>query len=198
MPRRHAVASLPSDQLDFVIQAILDGETDREIAASFKEKFKKKLSKSALNRWREAAGNELADRYRLARFQAKQLLSDIEAEDTGAYQTLIKDLEDRLLTATRESIAVDPIKMLRIRVEEEKRRVKERALDLAEKKLELDKEKMEREANLHTDRFKIAADTWQFILAWLSERNATGADLLTRNSEELLKDLEAHVENQAA
>lgn len=199
MPRSHTVARFPPAEFEFVIQCILGNLTDREISDAYREKFKKRLAKSSLARWRAAAGDELADRYRLARVQAQQLIENLkEQPDADKYQVLMRGIEERLLTVTREAIALDPIKMLRLRQEEEKRRLKERQLDLNERKLELEREKVEREANLHGDRFKIAADTWQFILLWFARKNTQAADILTGSSEELLKDLEEHVQTQTA
>ncbi len=198
MPRRYAVAQLPAKELEFVIQRILDGKTDREVSAAYKEQFNKKLSKSALNRWREAAGNELADRYRIARFQAQQLLEDVKEDDAGAYQVIFKNIEDRLLTATREVISADPVKMLRIRQEEEKRRLKERELELKREDLAFQREKADRESSLQKDRFGIAAETWKYILFWMSQKDSHAADILTENSEPLLRDLEAHLQNNSA
>lgn len=198
MTRRSTVAQLPAEQLDFVIRAILDGDTDREISNAFHTQFKKKLAKSSLSRWRAVAGNELADRYRLARFTANQLLADIKEEDADKYQIVIEDIEDRLLTATREAITTDPIKLLRIRQQEEKFRLKQRELNLKEQQLEVQKQKAEREANLQSDKLGIAAETWQFILLWFTQKNPTAADLLTGSSKELLNDLETHLQDQAA
>ena len=198
MPRPFAVAQLPAAEFEFVIQRILDGDTDREVSAAYKDKFKKRLSKSALNRWREAAGNELADRYRLARYQAKQLLEDVGEEGAGSFQAVMRNIEDRLLTATREVISSDPVKMLRIRQEEEKRRLKERELELKREQLAFQRDKAEREANLQKDRFGIAAETWKYILFWMSQKDSRAADILTANSEPLLRDLEAHLQNQSS
>lgn len=204
MPRPHKVVQLPAAEFEFIIQCILGSAqrgpmTDREIVSAYHEKFKKRLAKSSLSRWRAAAGDELADRYRFARVQAQQLVESLNEEpDADKYQVAMRGIEERLLTVTHEAIALDPIKMLRLRQEEEKRRLKERQLELNEKKLEFERERVEREANLHGDRFRIAADAWQFILVWFAQHNAKAADLLTGSSEELLKDLEAHIEDQAA
>ena len=198
MGRRHVVKDLDNAQFEFVISAIINGDTDREISVNFEEQFDRRLAKSSLNRWRTAAGNELAERYRLARYQARQLLTDLKEEDEQKYQIVIGNIEDRLLTATREVISADPVKLLKIRQEEEKLRLKGRALELKGKQLELEREKAERAANLQKDRFKIAADTWQFILLWLTQHNPSTADVLTKSSEQLLEDLEAHLENQTA
>jgi hypothetical protein len=204
MARPHKVAQLPPEEFEFVIQCILGSAsrgpmTDREISKAYFEEFGKRLAKSSLSRWRAAAGDELADRYRFARVQAQQLLERLK-EEPGAdkYQVSMRNIEERLLAVTHEAIALDPIKMLRLRQEEEKRRLKERQLELNEKKLEFEKERVERAANLDSDRFKIAADVWQFILVWFTKNQPKAADLLTGNSEEVLNALEAHIEAQAA
>lgn len=141
MGRQHVVKTLNEAEFDFVINAMIAGKTNREISLAFQEAFDKKLAKSSLNRWRNNAGDELAERYQLARYQARQLLSDLKEEDQDKYQVVIRNIEDRLLTATREVIAKDPVKLLRIRQEEEKRRLKERELGLKERQLELEREK---------------------------------------------------------
>ena len=141
MARRHVVRDLNDEQFTFVIEAIIHGLTDRELSAAFQKQFDQKLAKSSLNRWREAAGNELADRYRLARYQATQLLTDLETEDADKFQVVIGNIEERLLTATREVISSDPVKLLRIRLDEEKRRLKEREITLKERQLDLEIEK---------------------------------------------------------
>lgn len=144
MGRRHVVKDLSNEQFTFVIETIIDGMTDREISAEFETKFGQPLAKSSLNRWRTAAGEELADRYRLARYQASQLLSDLK-EDGSAdkFQIVMRGIEDKLLTATREVIAQDPVKLLRLRLDEEKRRLKEREIDLKREQLELDRERFQ-------------------------------------------------------
>ena len=142
MGRRHVVRDLDDKQFTFVIESIINGRTDREISAAFEKTFEQPLAKSSLNRWREQAGNELAERYRLARFQARQLLTDLKTEDADRFQIIIGNIEDRLLTATREVIASDPVKLLRIRLDEEKRRLKAREIDLKERQLDLELEKI--------------------------------------------------------
>lgn len=197
MPRRHVVKDLSEEEFEFVIQRILDGDTDRALSVAFESKFDKSLAKSSLNRWREATGNELAERYRLARYQAKQLLENLkEEEGADKHQLVMRSIEDRLLTATREVITADPLKLLRIRQQEKKRELQERTLHLKERALEFQQEKASREATLQVDRFEIAASAWQFILRWFALHDAPVVDKLTGRSEELLKDLEAHIENQ--
>src|ERR1700754_984829 len=104
MGRRHVVRDLNDEQFSFVIEAIIEGLTDREISAAFEKTFEQPLAKSSLGRWRKKSGEELAERYRLARFQSKQLLTDLKQEDADKYQVVIDNIEDRLLTATRQVI----------------------------------------------------------------------------------------------
>lgn len=198
MGRRHVVRDLDEAQFDFVINAIIGGLTDREISLAFEEQFQRPLAKSSLHRWRKSAGNELADRYNLARYQARQLLTDLKEEDQDKYQVVIRNIEDRLLTATREVITKDPVKLLKIRQEEERRRLREKELTLKEKKLEFDKQRAERAERLSTDRLAVAADVWRLILFWFSEKEPTTADRLTRHSEELLAHLEEQLETETA
>src|SRR5205085_9621629 len=182
MPRRHVVRDLADEEFEFVISGILNGATDRELSTAFQSTFNKKLAKSSLARWREETGNELAERYRLARFQAKQLLEDLKQEDGDKYQIVMQTVEDRLLTATREVIAQDPMKLLRIRQDEEWRKLKQREVTLKEQKLEFDKERAQASDKLRLDRFNIAADVWKLILFWFNEHEPATADRLTRNS----------------
>jgi hypothetical protein len=198
MGRRNVVKDLDGEQFDFVINAIIDGNTDREISLSFETQFGLRLSKSSLNRWRNSAGDELADRYRLARYQAKQLLSDLKEENADNYQVVIRSIEERLLTATREVIAKDPVKLLKIRQEEERRRLRERELELKGKKLELEQRRADREERLSADRLGIAVKVWQAILFWFSQKEPTVADRLTRHSEELLTHIEEQLETETA
>jgi hypothetical protein len=118
MGRRHVVRDLDETQFDFVINAIIAGDTDREISLTFEQTFGQPLAKSSLNRWRKSAGDELADRYRLARYQAKQLLTELKEGDEDKYRVVIGNIEDRLLMATREVISKDPVKLLKIRQDE--------------------------------------------------------------------------------
>ncbi|MCP9494271.1 MAG: hypothetical protein MSG64_07435 [Pyrinomonadaceae bacterium MAG19_C2-C3] len=142
MGRRHVIEKLDESQLDFVINAIIAGMTDREISMQFEETFSAPLAKSSLNRWRTAAGNELAERHQLARYQAKQFLENVGEIDADKYQTLLGSIEDRLLTATRDVIMKDPLKLLKIRQEEENRRLKVLELELKREHLALDRERL--------------------------------------------------------
>lgn len=164
MPRKSVVKELGEEQLEFVIQRILAGDTDREISLAFQTAFDKPLAKSSLNRWRVSAGNELADRYRLARYQAKQFLEDVGESNADKFQAVMGNIEDRLLTATREVITRDPLKLLKIRQEEEKRRLKERELELKREHLELEREKLRGSA---IDRVALGGEFLADLLAYL-------------------------------
>lgn len=198
MARRHVVKELKDDQLTYVIEAILGGLTNREICAGFEQTFDKPLAKGSLIRWRQAAGDELAERYRLARYQARQLLADLKEEDADKYQVVMSNIEDRLLAATREVIAKDPVQLLRIRQEEEKRRLKERELALKENQLAFNIKQAERADSLLNDRLEIAASAWKFILFWFASNDPKGADYLTSKSAELLNGLQEHIQNPTA
>ncbi len=167
MPRRHVVRDLSDEEFEFVIRRILDGDTDRELSAAFEAQFGKRLAKSSLARWREASGAELVDRYRLARFTAQQLVANLK-EEPGAdrYQILMRDIEDRLLTATREAIAQDPIKLLVIRQEEERRRLRERGLELKREQLDLEREKVRGAA---VDRKKLSEEFLADLLEYIDQ-----------------------------
>ena len=165
MPPRHAVEKLPDEQFQFVINAIINGDTDREVSVSFEQEFKTQLAKSSLARWRKVTGDELAERYRLTRFQAKQLLEDLQlGEDADKYKVVIDNIEDRLLTATKEVIQQDPFKLLLIQQEEKRRGLKREELQLKRDHLDLEREKLRGAA---LDRVKLgdeySADLLEYI-----------------------------------
>ncbi len=163
MGRRNKVEKLPETEFDFVIRAVTNGRTDREISAEFEAEFGQKLDKNSINRWRNTVGEELADRYRLARFQAKQLREDLALDDTDDYQNVIKNIEERLLTATREVVRQDPVKLLMVRQQEEKMRLKRDEIELKQKQLEFDREKHKNQI----DRVKVGAETMTDFLEYV-------------------------------
>ena len=164
MPPRYAVENLPDEQFEFLLKAIANGGTDRSIPLAFEKEFKVKLAKSSLARWRKAAGDELAERYRFVRYQAKQLQEDLKLEDADKYKIVIDNIEDRLLTASKEIIAQDPIRLLGIQQEERRRQLKQEELQLKREALELEKEKLRGAA---VDRVKLgqeySADLLEYI-----------------------------------
>lgn len=194
MGRKSTVDKLPDDQFNFVINAILAGATDREISAEFAAQFDKPLPKSSLNTWRNKAGNELAERYRLRRFQVRSFVEELKASgiDVGddRYAATIQSLEDHLLTNERDLVASDPIKLLGLRQEDERLKIKREQIELNRQKLEFEKEKHEREAAVRVDRLAIGADVWSIVLAVMAEHEPHVVDALTRRSPNVLAAIE--------
>jgi hypothetical protein len=175
MAPKFTVETLPDEQFEFVINAIINGDTNREISASFKATFNTELAKSSLARWREVTGDELAERYKLARYQAKQLLEDLDQKDADKFSVVMGNIEDRLLVATKEVISQDPIKLLGIQQEERRHQLKREELELRRAALDLEKEKVH---GVALDRVKLgeeyAGDLLEYIgsepegLRWFS------------------------------
>ena len=164
MPRRHAAEQLPYEQFKFLIDCIVNHKTDRAIEALFKEKFNQTLSKSAIGRWRDVAGDELARAFMLTRYQAEQLLNDIKKEGADKFEVVIDNIEDRLLTAMAEGISQDPLKLLQIRQEESRRRQKDRDLDLKERALDLERERVH---GVALDRVKLGEEFSSDLLEYI-------------------------------
>lgn len=198
MPSRHAVEKLPDEQFEFVINAIINGETNREISAAFKAKFTAVLAKSSLARWREVTGDELAERYKLARFQAKRILEDLGDQGADKFSVVMGNIEDHLLRATKEVIKQDPIKLLGIQQEEKRRQLREQELKLKERAQTFQEDLARKSESLQQDRLKIGVDVWQFVLSFLLKEEPQAADLLTKHNEDILNGLETYLENQTA
>lgn len=177
MARRHVVEELNEEQLDFVLRRFADNDNDREVSLKFEARFEGlKLAKSSLHRWRKASGDELIERYRMARFQAKALREQIGEDEKDDYQIVMQNIEERLLTATREVIKQDPMKLLNARQEEER-------LKLKREKLELDKQQLAFEREKHKnaiDRVKLGSETMQDFFEYLGS-DAEGIAFLTRH-----------------
>lgn len=177
MGQRSTIEKLPEEEFDFVINCLLDNLNDREVSLLFEKRFKKKLPKSNINRWRENAGRELIDRYRLARFQAKQLRQDLSLEEGDDYQNVIKNIEERLLTATREVIHQNPAKLLLARQREENFRLKREQLELKREEIALEREKLR---GVALDRVKLGGEFMQDFLEYLNG-DAEGISFLTKH-----------------
>jgi len=199
MPPRSTVDRLDDREFEFVLKNIVGGKTDRELEALFKAEFNGKcLSKSAISRWRTSAGEQLAEKFRLARYVARQLKEDLgESPEADSMKLAIENLEDHLLAASREVFLQDPIKALGLRNEEKKISLKQREIDLRERELELRREAQQREANEKADRFGVAKQVWEFLLAFLIQREPGAADVLTRHSPEILDGLGKALEGQS-
>jgi hypothetical protein len=198
MPPRHAVEKLPDEQFQFVINAIINGDTNSEITSAFTTQFKTPLAKSSLARWREVVGDELAERYKLARYQAKQLLEDLGQSDADKFSVVMGNIEDRLLVATKEIISQNPVKLLGIQQEEKRRHLRERELELKVRAQQFQEDQAKKAQQLQQDRFAIAAETWRFVLAYVRAKAPVAIDALTDVSPELLKELETFIENQSS
>lgn len=155
MGRRHAITELNDEQFNFVIGALLEGLTDREVCAAFEREYGDALAKSSLHRWRKAAGDELIERFRLARFQARQIRESVGADESQSYEIILKDLEDQLLASTRKFTAENPLKLLFARQEEENLKIKREKLELDKQKLEFEREKLRGAA---IDRVKLGTE----------------------------------------
>jgi hypothetical protein len=164
MPPRHKVEQLPAEQFEFILKAIVNGGTDNSITREFEAQFQTKLAHSSFSRWRKAVGQELADRYRFVRFQAEQLLEDLEAEDKDKYQIVVESIEARLLTATKELMAQHPLKLLGFRQNEENRKVKLRELELKERALDLERERVH---GVALDRVKLGEEFSSDLLEYI-------------------------------
>lgn len=180
MGRKSAVDKLEDNEFDFVIKKIIGGLTDREISAEFEKVFKKKLPKTNLNRWRNNAGNELAERYRLKRFQVRSFVEQLKSEgieiNEDKYKVIIGNLEDHLLTAERELIAQNPMKLLFARQEDERIKLKREKLELVKAQLEFDREKHKNEI----DRVKVGAETMTDFIEYVGS-NAEAIKFLTQH-----------------
>ena len=184
MPRRHAVDQLPDEQLKFVLDHIIAGETDREIVVAFEDEFKTKLAKSSLARWRKAAGDELADRYRMTRYQSKQLIEDLKLDpESDKYAVVMQQIEDRLLTATREVVSQDPFKLIIIQQEEKRRQLKEQELRLRERALELERERVH---GVALDRVKLGEEFSEDLLEYIGS-DAEGLTWFRRHAKPFIE-----------
>jgi hypothetical protein len=147
MGRRSTVETLPDDQFEFVMQLLIDGATDREVEKSFSAEFPGcKVPKSSLNTWRNGSGDELVERYKVTRFLARSVVEKLKAEgvdvEDDRYKHVIEGIEDQLLTKTREIFSSDPLKLLYVRQEDEKLRIKREQIELNREKLTLERQKL--------------------------------------------------------
>lgn len=166
MGRTHAVDNLPLEQREWLLQKLVrcPGAGSREISCEFQQQFHRPLAKSSLARWRQAAGNELADRYAALREVASQLKQDLHAEDADSYALILRTIEDRMLTAQAELFEADPLKLLVFRQEEGRQRIQQAGLDLQRERIQLDREKLK---GVALDRGKLAAEFLADLLEFI-------------------------------
>ncbi len=177
MGRKHTVAGLPQNEIEYIIDLLNDGKTDREISAEFEKKFDKKLPKSSLNTWIRAVGKDKAKAFQIVRVQAREIVKQLrQSEDADKYQVIIEGLEDHLLTAAKETFTQSPIKLLLIRQEEERLRIKRQELQLKTDQLEFDKHK---HANV-IDRVTLGGETLKDFLEYAGD-NTGVVEVLTKH-----------------
>lgn len=147
MGRKATVDKLPEDQFEFVMKCLTNGMTDREVEAAFAKNFPGSMCpKSSLGRWRENNGDEFVEHFKITRFLAKSIVEKLEAGGISAgddrYKNIIEGIEDTMLTKTREIFAQDPMKLLAVRQEDEKLRIKREKMELDREKLVLERQKV--------------------------------------------------------
>lgn len=180
MGRRSTIERLPAEQYDFVNKQFANGATDREVSELFEKEFGEKLPKSNLHRWRKSFGDACIERRKMRRFLVREMVERLKDEgfDVGDdnYKLVIQNIEDFLITSDREIVAADPIKLLNLRQEDER-------IKLKREKLELDKEQLAFEREKHKnaiDRVKVGAETMTDFLEFVgSDPEAIG--FLTRH-----------------
>ena len=191
MARKSTVDKLPDDQFDFVITAILNGLTDREISSAFQSTFEIALPKSSLNTWRNKAGNELAERYRLRRYQVRTFVETLKAEGVDVsddkYARTIENVEDQLLTNERKLLAADPVKLLGIRQEDERLKIKREQIDLNREKLVLERQKL---LGMATNPVKQGTEFMTELFDYLKD-DADGVRFLKQHTRPFIDFLEA-------
>lgn len=180
MGRKSTIEGLPVEEFDFVIKEMMNGATDRALSAAFEKRFNKELPKSNLNNWRNKAGNELVERYKLRRFQIKEVVEKLKEDGIEVaddkYKHIIQNLEDHLLTSERDLIAQNPMKLLFARQEDERIKLKREKLELDKMQLEFDREKHKNEI----DRVKVGAETMTDFLEYVGS-DAESIGFLTRH-----------------
>ncbi len=138
---------------------ILNGLTDSEIITTVKVEFDIELAHSSFNRWRKAAGEELAERYKAKRFLVRSFVEKLKNEGIEVkddkYSQIIQNLEDHLLTSERELIEQNPLKLLHARQDDERLKLQREKLELQRSQLEFEREKHQNSV----DRVQIGADT---------------------------------------
>ena len=198
MSQQFTIEKLPDEQYQFVLDAIMAGSTDRRICADFEQKFGRPLAKSSLGRWRQAAGEDLAQEYRLARVQVNHLVESLEQTDAEKIDVVMAEIEGRLLTAMRQIRNQDPLKLLKARQKETDLRLKQRWVEVKERELKLQEEQIHNLEELQRDRVWLAIEIWKQILLYLRKKDVEGCKLLVNNYEGLLAELQKYLEELPA
>jgi hypothetical protein len=198
MARRFRVEELPAAQFDFVVNCIIEGIVDEKISASLLERFDVKIPISSFNRWRKAVGGSLADTYRVARQQARAMAEELQlADGDDKYKAVMSVIEEKILASLQTIIRQDPMKLLKIRQDEEWLKIRERELQLKEKQHDFVVQQAEKENRVRTDRLKIGVAVWKYTLGWFVKNEPSGADVLTKRSNDFIPDLEEFLSTHA-
>ena len=192
MGRKATVAKLPEDQFEFVMKCLADGKTDREVEAAFAAKFPgSKCPKSSLGRWRESVGDEFVEHYKITRFLAKSIVEKLNASGVDTtddrYKQIIEGIEDTMLTKTREIFAQDPMKLLVVRQEDEKLRIKREQMELNREKLVLERQKL---LGMSTNPVKQGTEFMTELFDYLKD-DADGVRFLKKHTRPFIEHLEA-------
>lgn len=198
MGRKHAVTKLNQEQFTFVVEQIVNGATDVDVCTNFEERFERPLAKSSLNRWRKAGGENLADKYRLIRFQTANLIEKLEETGSTDYEVLKSYVEDFLLANPAKLGDAKPADLLHFQQEDRRIELRRRELDIKEKHLEFQREQAAAARSLKADRFQIASQVWQIVLAYFLRENAQFADILTSHTNDLLDEIGKLLEQSEA
>jgi hypothetical protein len=136
----------------------------------------------------------------LAQDDAGTLLNAAVKNPSGvAAKAIRKILADNVLARFDAEVeGVDVVNLSREAARHALVEQRDRKLDLDEDKIALERKRLEiqeKQQELAKDKFNVAAKTWQFILSWIVKRQPTFADLMTKESDALLTDLEAYIES---
>jgi hypothetical protein len=200
MSRRHLVATLPDNEREFIIKSYIDGKkTARSLSAAYEKEFNKPLPKSSIHRWLSAIGEDLIEKYDLQNQIANQIVSNLQKEGIAdKHAVIIENIRNWTLTGLHDLIKADPIQLIKIQQEEKKREQKDQELALKTRQQAFTEEQALKSEQLEKDRFAIGAQTWQFVLAYLKEKDTVAVDALMKHSTELLEELENYLEKNAA
>jgi hypothetical protein len=200
MSRRHLVATLPDDEREFIITSYIGGcKTARALSAAYKQQFKKPLSKSSVQRWLSAIGEDLIEKYDLQNQVANQIVANLKNEGLAdKHAVIIENIRNWSLTGLHDLITADPLALIKIQQEEKKREQKDREIQLKERAQSFTEEQVRKSEQLQHDRLAIALDVWKFIYAYLLKEDPAGADVLTKHNDKIINGLEEHLENQTA
>lgn len=203
MGQKFTVESLPNDQYKFIVRLLLNGKTDREVEVEFEAEFPgERVPKSSFARWRKSIGGDIKNQYRLVRFLGETVAEELNASgidlDPDRYKQVMEDINSSLLVKTHEIVTQDPMKLLAVRQEDEKLRIKREQIDLNRQKLDFEKQRHEKELAVRTDVLAIGAKAWQFMLYFMNENEPHVADAMTRRSSDILAGLEGYLLDEAA